>query len=633
MMGVGFVYLAAALVGVPLARRLGLGTVLGYLLAGVAIGPYGLDLAGDAESVMHFAELGVVMMLFLVGLELDPRTLWQRRRLIFGAGGLQVVGTGLLLGGAGMAAGLAWQPALAAGLVLAMSSTAIGLQSLQERGLLGSDAGQKSFAVLLFQDVAVIPLLALFPLLATFPPTGAAADHGGAWIDTLPAWGRALAVAGAVGGTVGAGRFLVGPLMRAVASTGQRELFIAAALLIVVGVSLLMQAVGLSPALGAFLAGVALANSEFRHELESNVDPFKGLLLGVFFLAVGAGIDFALVAASPGRIALAFTLVTAVKVGVLWALARGTGSSRPEAARFAAALGQVGEFAFVLLAFCEGAGVLPGPTARELVAVTALSMASGPLLILAVDRWVLPRLATLAAPAPGGEAPVDVQNPVIVAGAGRFGQVVGRLLRAQGHAVTMLDVDADQLAVQARFGNKVWFGDARRPDLLHAAGAHRASLLVVAVEDHASVLEIVRVARAHFPHLPILARARGRVEAYELHALGVDGIFREVFDSSLRLGEAALRVLGHGAHAAHRAATLFRRHDEAAVVALAAQRGDGQALVDSARARVVALEQALAADRRGHEHLEDHAWDTAGLRAWATGGAPPPPRPPADDGA
>lgn len=327
MMALGFVYLAAALVGVPLARRLGLGTVLGYLLAGVAIGPYGLDLAGDAESVMHFAELGVVMMLFLVGLELDPRTLWQRRRLIFGAGGLQVVGTGLILGGVGMATGLAWQPALAAGLVLAMSSTAIGLQSIQERGLLGSDAGQKSFSVLLFQDVAVIPLLALFPLLATMPPTGAAAAHGAAWIDALPAWGRALAVTGAVGGTVGGGRFLVGPLMRAVAATGQRELFIAAALLIVVGVSLLMQAVGLSPALGAFLAGVALANSEFRHELESDVGPFKGLLLGVFFLAVGAGIDFALVAAAPLRVALAFTVVSAVKVGVLWALARGTGSS------------------------------------------------------------------------------------------------------------------------------------------------------------------------------------------------------------------------------------------------------------------------------------------------------------------
>jgi monovalent cation:proton antiporter-2 (CPA2) family protein len=625
MMAAGFVYLAAALVGVPLARRLGLGSVLGYLLAGIAIGPYALGLAGDAASVMHFAELGVVMMLFLIGLELDPRTLWRLRGPIFGMGGLQVFGTGALLAGAGMAAGLAWQPALAAGLVLSMSSTAIGLQSLQERGLLRSDAGQKSFAVLLFQDVAVIPLLALFPLLATFPPAAAAAGHGGGWVESLSAGGRALAVAGAVGGTIGAGRFLVGPLMRAVASTGQRELFLAAALLIVVGVSLLMQAVGLSPALGAFLAGVALAGSEYRHELQSDVEPFKGLLLGVFFLAVGAGIDFRLVAAAPGRIALAFLVVSAVKIGVLWALARGARSSRVESARFAAALGQVGEFAFVLLAFCEGAGVLPGPTARELVAVTALSMAAGPLIILFADRVLVPRLGSVAAAAAGGEPPVDAQNPVIVAGAGRFGQVVGRLLRAQGHAVTMLDVDSDQLAVLARFGTKVWFGDARRQDLLHAAGAHQAGLLVVAVEDHAAAVEIVRVARAHFPHLPVLARARGRVEAYELHALGVEGVFREVFDSSLRMGEAALRVLGHGAHAAHRAANVFRRHDEAAVVALASLRQDTGALVNSARERIAALEQAMAADRREAGELADHAFDTGGLRAWATQPAAPKP--------
>ncbi len=614
--GQAFVYLAAALLVVPLAKRLGLGSVLGYLLAGFAIGPWGLGLVGEeGDDVMHFAEFGVVMMLFLVGLELDPSTLWRLRGPILGLGGLQVTATALVVAAIGLALGLPWQQALAVGLILSMSSTAIALQTLAEKGQMKTDAGQKSFAVLLFQDIAVIPMLAVFPLLATANPAAADGEShgGGSFVAHLPAWQHALVVLGAIVAVVVAGRFLVRPAMRAVAATGLREMFTAAALLLVVGVTLLMSTVGLSPALGTFLAGVVLANSEYRHELESDIEPFKGLLLGLFFIAVGASIDFGLLLDGPGTIGGLLVGAIVVKLAVLVILGRAFGAARDQVPLFAVALAQVGEFAFVLFSFAGQSGVLPESVTRPLVAVTALSMAMSPLLFTLHDRVILPRLR----PVGGNDRESDVEDeshPVIIAGYGRFGQICGRFLRSNGIGATVLDADVDQIEILKRFGTKVFYGDASRLDLLRAAGAANARLLIVAVDDHAKAVQIVHTVHTHFPHLTVFARARGRTEAYELLDLGVSQVYRETFDTSLRLGEDALRALGAHAHLAHRAARTFRHHDEAAVLALAAVHKDQAQLVKTARERIAGLEEALRGDiARGRGH-GDTGWDSEAIR-------------------
>ncbi|MCK6504934.1 monovalent cation:proton antiporter-2 (CPA2) family protein [Myxococcota bacterium] len=605
------VYLGAAVVAVPVAKRLGLGSVLGYLLAGVLVGPAALGLVGDeGQDVMHFAEFGVVMMLFLVGLELEPSRLWRMRGQVAGLGGLQVLLSALVVALPALALGLPWRQALAVGLILSMSSTAIALQTLAEKGLLKADAGQRSFAVLLFQDLAVIPILALLPLLATpgLSTAGGADAHGGGALDALPGWLHGLAVLGAVTGVVLAGRFLVRPMMGAVARSGLREMFTAAALLIVVGVTLLMSLVGLSPALGAFLAGVVLANSEYRHELESDIEPFKGLLLGLFFIAVGASIDFGLLRESPARVMGLVALVVLLKGLVLVGLGRGFRMSRDQGLVFAVALSQVGEFAFVLFSFAQQTGVLPASVSGLLVAVTAFSMATTPPLFLLLERLVLPRLPVAGPPTREHDV-ADDEPPVIIAGFGRFGQITGRLLRSSGVATTVLDVDSDQVDVVRRFGQKVYYGDASRLDLLRAAGAAKARVLVVAVDDHGKAMEIVHLARKHFPQLAILGRARGRTEAQDLVEVGVEGVYRETFDTSLRVGADALRLLGWNAHRATRATQLFRRHDEAAMVDLAGMRGDQDRMVASARERIANLERVLQADLAEREELQDHGWD------------------------
>ncbi len=610
------VYLGAALLVVPIATRLGLGSVLGYLLAGLLIGPWGLHLVGDeGQDVMHFAELGVVMMLFLVGLELDPSTLWRLRGPILGLGGLQVSGTAAVVALVALALGLPWQQAVAIGLIVAMSSTAIALQTLAEKGLMKSDAGQKSFAVLLFQDIAVIPMLAAFPLLATVTVGGGGDGEGhggGSFVDHLPAWQHAAVVLGAILAVVVAGRFLVRPAMRAVARTGLREMFTAAALLLVVGVTLLMSLVGLSPALGTFLAGVVLANSEYRHELESDIEPFKGLLLGLFFIAVGASIDFGLVIDTPGTILGLLVGAIALKVGVLAVLARAFRTPPDQRAIFAVALAQVGEFAFVLFTFAGQSGVLPDTIIGPMVAVTALSMAASPLLVALNERYVLPRLAPAAAATPESNVE-DEHNPVIIAGYGRFGQITGRFLRGNGIGATAVDVDSELMGVLAEFGQKVFYGDAARLDLLRAAGAGTAQILIVAVDDHAKTMAIVHTAQKHFPHLTLLARARGRTEAYELLDAGVE-VYRETFDTALRVGVDALRALGANAHAAHRSARTFRRYDEVTMRELAALRNDRAMLVKTARERVAALSAALQADQAGVRGLADHGWDSETIR-------------------
>lgn len=597
-----FTYLCAAVLAVPLAKRLGLGSVLGYLIAGVAIGPWGLGLVGDeGKDILHFAEFGVVIMLFVVGLELEPALLWRMRGPIFGMGGAQLGATALLGGIAGLGFGLSAPEALAVGLILALSSTAIALQSLSEKGLLQTAGGRASFAVLLLQDVAVIPMLALLPLLATRAASTQEASGG---LSALPGWMQGLAVLAAVAAVGFGARYALRPALRFVAQTRLRELFVAASLLLVVGIALLMESVGLSPALGTFLAGVVLADSEYRHELESDIEPFKGLLLGLFFLAVGASIDFGLVADAPGRVAGIVTLLFLGKLAVLLAVGRGFGLGLDQNLVFSFSLSQGGEFAFVLLSFSTGAGVLDGPTAALLVAAVALSMVLTPVALLGFEQ-IRPHIGTRQA-APSFDHPEPA--PVIIAGYGRFGQICGRLLDAEGVKTTVLEIDSDQVDLLRRFGREVYYGDASRHDLLAAAGAAEARLLILALDQPSKTLELVHTAKRHFPQLTLLARARGRVEAYELLSAGVEHVYRETFDTALRTGTDALNLLGVRAHRAHRSAARFRRADEALMRELAPRRGEADFL-DLARRRGEELEALLQRDQAGVP--SDQAWDAA----------------------
>lgn len=607
-----FVYLAAAVVGVPLAKKLGLGSVLGYLLAGVAIGPYALGLVGhEGHDVMHFAEFGVVMMLFLVGLELKPALLWQLRRPILGLGGAQVVVTTAVLAGAAMALGVGWRPALAVGMLLSMSSTAIALQSLNEKGLLKTAGGQASFSVLLFQDVAVIPILALYPLLADRP-----AGAGEAASAARPGWLQALLVLGAVAGLVLAGRYVVRPAFRWLAETRLREAFTAAALFLVVGIALLMQQVGLSPALGTFLAGVVLAESEYRHELESDIEPFKGLLLGLFFISVGAQIDFGLVARGPGLVAGLVVGVMALKLGVLYGLGRVFRLDRTARWLLAFGLAQAGEFAFVLLSFGVQGGLFSAELASPLVAVVALSMMLTPPLFLLLEHVVLPRVAA-AAQQRAPDAIQHEENAVVIAGFGRFGQVVGRMLRANGMGATVLDLDPAMVDLLRRLGFKVHYGDASRPELLHAAGCARAKLFVLAIDDAQQATAVAETVRQHFPELKVLARARNRTHYYELRKLGIEPrhIFRETMGSALEMAVATLQGLGLRAHTAHRMARRWRDHDEKALQELEKLWGKDEAQYFSAARK--ALDEAERLMREEDTALlneRDAAWDNESLR-------------------
>ncbi|MBT9447300.1 MAG: cation:proton antiporter [Hyphomonadaceae bacterium] len=555
-----FVFLVAAIVMVPVAKRLGLGSVLGYIVAGAIIGPFGLKLFGDPEGAMHAAEFGVVIMLFLIGLELQPALLWRMRTSIIGVGGAQVVLTGLAIGGVSLAFGLDWRVALAVGLILALSSTAIVMQSMREKALTETDSGRTTFSVLLFQDIAVIPMLALFPLLATFTPSEATGHVEGGLLADAPNWLRVLATLAAIAAVVLAGRFIMRPIFRIIARTRMQELFTAMALVIVVGTTLLMESVSLSPALGAFIAGVVLADSEFRHEIESDIEPFRGLLLGLFFVSVGASIDFALLLAQPMLILGLAVALIAVKAAVLFGIQRIFGQGKADSVTVALMLAQGGEFAFVLFAFAQGEGVLPASIVDPLTVVVALSMAATPLLFIAAERIAGQLVSPIAVRL---EEAIESNKPhAIVAGYGRVGQTVGRLLDANGYRTSVLEHDADQVDALRGFGRKVNYGDASRIDLLRAAGAEDAQVIVVAIDDKAKALEIVDTVRRHFPHLKIVARAYDRRHAYELMAKEVDALERETFESSVRLGVKTLAMLGFGAYQSERAGELFRRYDE-----------------------------------------------------------------------
>ncbi|MFL1802522.1 glutathione-regulated potassium-efflux system protein KefB [Plesiomonas shigelloides] len=540
-------FLSAAVIAVPLARKAGIGAVLGYLLAGMAIGPWGLRLINDVEAVLHFSELGVVLLLFIIGLELNPGKLWQMRRPIFGLGALQVLLTAGLLMGLLLLLGFSWQSALISGLGLAMSSTAMGLQLMREYGMTRNDGGQSGFAILLFQDMAVVPVLALIPMLAV----GAS--------DTTD-WSMIAIRVGGVAALLLGGRYLLRPLFRMIANTGVREVFTAAALLVVLGTAFLMQAIGLSMALGTFLAGVLLAESEFRHELEIAIEPFKGLLLGLFFISVGMAVNLGILLTDPLWVVLMVLVLVSVKAAVLFLVSILFRLRRTSRLQLSVVLSQGGEFAFVLFSAAAASRVIDSQQLALLLVSVSLSMMTTPLLMKLLDRWLAKALntQTVSEEQPHVE---DDEPQVIIVGFGRFGQIVGRLLSANKVRITVLERDPNQVSFLRRYGYKVYYGDATQLELLRAAGAAQADSIVIAADDHEANMQIVHLCQEHFPQLQILARARGRVEAHALLSAGVTLFSRETFSSALELGKKALVTTGMHPHRAYRAQQYFKRLD------------------------------------------------------------------------
>jgi glutathione-regulated potassium-efflux system ancillary protein KefC len=580
------IYLAAAVIAVPLARALGLGSIIGYLGAGIVIGPWGLKLVTDAQTILSVAEFGVVLMLFLIGLELEPRRLWSMRRPIFGWGSVQMGLCTALIMAAGVVFGVPWQVALAGALGLALSSTAIGLAVLNERRALPTNAGQGVLSIALFQDVAAIPILALLPLLA---PQAAQAAGGG--------WLGAAKAAAVIAALLLGGRLLLRPALRWIARSRTPEIFTAASLLLVVATAALMQLVGLSMALGAFLAGVLLAESEYRRELETDLEPFKGLLLGLFFIAVGMSLDFAVLLSQPLQVALIVLGFLLVKVVVMIGIARAMPIPLAERPVFVILLAQGGEFGFVVFQAARGAGVIDAPTQSLLVAAVAVSMLLSPLALVLADRLLMPRLARHGA-AKVAELDQPQNQQVIVAGFGRYGQIVGRLLLANGIEPTVLDFDSENVEGIRRFGLKVFYGDATRLDLLRLAGAAEARVLVVAIDDVERSLALVDLAREHFPRLAIVARARNVQHYYQLHARGVAQIERETFDSALMSGRGVLEALGFERHQARNLALRFRRHNLEQLAEMAPHFKDESKLIAMAKIGRAQMEQFMAEERQ-----------------------------------
>ena len=606
------VYLTAAVVSVPIAKRIGLGSVLGYLIAGVIIGPAVLGLIGEGgQDIMHFAEFGVVMMLFVIGLELEPSLLWKMRNSILGLGGMQVLVTSILLAVAALIAGVPWQASIALGLTLSLSSTAIVLQTMKEKGLMKTDSGQSSFAVLLFQDIAVIPMLAIFPLLAT-QAVNSYDDHQ-TLVGSLPGWAQTLAVLAAVASIVVGGKYLIRPVFRFIAQTRLLEIFTAAALLLVIGTAVLMTQVGLSPALGTFLAGVVLANSEYRHELISDIEPFKGLLLGLFFISVGASINFNLILESPLLIAGLVIMLMVIKGLVLFSLGKFFKIGIDQNLIFSVSLAQSGEFAFVLFSFAAQNSIIETNIINIMVAVVALSMAMTPIVIVINEKLILPRFGTKEKVERESDT-IEEDNPVIIAGFDKFGNIVGRLLKANGIGTTVLDFDSDRVEILRKLGLKVYYGDASRHELLHTAGAEKARLIIIAFDNAEKNISLVATVKKHFPHLKILVRAIDRPDAYELLNTGVNEVYRETIDVSLRMGIDAMRMLGVRAYRAHRAAKTFLKHDEKALRELSLMHKDKKEYLSAARQYIAELEELIQSDDTDPELERDAGWDIDSLR-------------------
>ena len=575
------IFLMTAVIAVPIAARLGLGSVLGYLAAGILIGPvFGLVGTHQADDLLHYAEFGVVMMLFLIGLELDPRALWAMRDKLIGLGGLQIGLTGGAVIVVAMAMGMTFNSSIAIGMIFALSSTAIVLQTLSEKGLMQTGGGRSAFSVLLTQDIAVIPMLAILPLFAMaethqiaadgsiVKPAAKHAEHGMSLVQGLPGWGVTLVTIGAVSVIVIGGMYLTRPVFRFIHAAKLPEMYTALALLIVVGIALLMELVGLSPALGTFLAGVLLANSEFRHELESDIEPFKGLLLGLFFITVGAQIDFQVLARSPVQIIGLAVGIIALKAAILFLIGRAFGLRRRDLWLFTLSLAQAGEFGFVLISFSSQQNVLPGWAAERLLLVVALTMLITPLLFIFYDLLSKHFGDSGDAPVPQ-EDEIDERGPVIIAGIGRFGQIVNRLVRSAGFQTVVLDHDIRTIENMRRFGVKGFFGDPTRPEILHAAGLGEAHVLVVALDNPEAALKLVKYVRRERPDIHIIARARDRGQVFRLYQAGADDIVREMFDSSLRAGRYVLENMGLNEYEAARAEQIFYKHDRYSVQELA----------------------------------------------------------------
>ncbi|MBN8187792.1 cation:proton antiporter [Salipiger thiooxidans] len=573
------VYLAAAVIAVPIAARLGLGSVLGYLLAGIMIGPV-LHLVAATEDLRHFAEFGVVMMLFIIGLELEPRALWDMRHRLVGLGGSQILLTTLAVMAAAMALGLGWKPALASGMIFALSSTAIVLQSLSEKGLMQSSGGRSAFSVLLTQDIAVIPMLIVLPLLAgeavmTLSPDGSIqrpeteldGHHGLSLVDGLPGWGVALVTLAAVALIIVAGIYGARPLFRHINSARLPEMFTAVALLIVAGIAFLMELVGLSPALGTFLAGVVLANSEFRHQLESDIEPFKGLLLGLFFITVGAGVDLGAFMREPLTILGLALGMMLLKGAILFGLAHVFRLKPRSLWLFALSLAQAGEFGFVLISFSLNLNIFSEEMGQRLLLVVALSMLITPLLFILFD-WLSTRVEETRDAQPAADK-VEAEGPIIIAGIGRFGQIVNRLVQSSGFRTVVIDHDMKTIELMRRFGYRGFFGDPTRPELLHAAGIKDAKVIVAALDDPKATTKLVRFARRMREDVFIVARAHDRTHVYELYQAGADKIVREMFDSSLRAGRYVLEEVGMTDYEAAIAEETFYHHDRNTVQELA----------------------------------------------------------------
>jgi len=543
------VYFAAAVMAVMAAHRLGLGSVAGYLLAGIAIGPWGLKLVGQPEAIRAFAELGVVFLLFVIGLELEPHRLWNMRTRLIALGLSQVLGSIALIAGVALFLRIDMRVALVAGMALSLSSTALALQPLNERGALGTQGGQATFAILLFQDLAVIPMLAALPLLG----------ESGGWSGF--SWQGVAFAAAVVVGTLVLGHFIARPIFRHIARTRLREIFTAFALLLVLGIALLFETAGLSMALGAFLAGVLLAESEYRHEIEAAIDPFKGLLLGLFFISVGMSVDFSVLLARPWVVVGLIVGLFILKSLVLWLIARRARLPLSERPLFILLLAQGGEFAFVILGLGALNGAIPEQTAQAITLAVALSMLATPFLLILHDRVIAPRFADPASDPTAREADQPEPGKVIVAGLGRVGQVVARLLNASGYHPTVLDDDPDHVEQSREFGFRVFYGDATRLDLLHAAGADTADLLIIALDDREAITRLARIARTHFPRLRLIARAHDMRHLFELRDLGVEMVERETWLSALKLGETALAVTTQDPERAQRAARAFAEHD------------------------------------------------------------------------
>ncbi|MBB1378782.1 monovalent cation:proton antiporter-2 (CPA2) family protein [Pseudoalteromonas sp. SR43-2] len=601
MLEIALIYLAAAIVAVPIAKRVGLGSVLGYLIAGILIGPYALGVVGDQTDVMHFAEFGVVMMLFLVGLELQPSRLWTLRHSILGLGGLQVVLTAAaIFAFCYWFFAMHWQTALAIGLMLALSSTAIVLQSLEEKGWLKQEAGQNAFSVLLFQDIAIIPILALLPLLA-FAPQTSTKEISDSIIASWPVWQQVCVSVAVIAAIIAGGKYVSAPLFRYIAQTHMREIFTIFALFLVVAIALVMQSIGLSPALGTFLAGVVLAESEFRHELEADIEPFKGLLLGLFFITVGASINFELLFNEFSTVIALVVLLIVVKACILFALAVTFKINSKQQLLFALALAQGGEFAFVLLSVTTTLSILTPEQTSLVTLVVAVSMLIAPLLLMVYEQ--IQKRSSSALPEFDKPEQISTAKHVIIAGYGRFGQIMGRLLHAQGYEITVLDHSPSQIELLRRFGNTVFYGDAARQELLEAAGAHTAQMLVIAIDNPDKTIEIIKLAHKNYPQLKIVARAIDRRHAYQLLNLKVDAFNRETVDSAINLAVEALELLGNTKQDAERAGKLFRDHDRAAVLQLAALWGDDASYGVAVRQRMEDLKQVLQQDKQAKSDL------------------------------